>query len=126
VLRRRIAQNQYEEHPKHILPVTQIELFNKFKEEHNKLKFLSIHLCNKNHGLLDPSLFVTHVVIIIMWSLSCITTLFWILVKLYGQIHLLLPQFMFLYLKFYVKEKMMIYFTKKNVLVERNVIVVEI
>jgi hypothetical protein len=53
-------------------------------------------------------------------------TLFWILVKLYGQIDLLLPQFMLLYHKFYVKEKMMIYFTKKNVLVEINVIVVEI
>jgi hypothetical protein len=53
-------------------------------------------------------------------------TLFGILVKLYGQVHLLLPHSMFLYMKFYVKEKMMIYFTKNNVLVERNVIVVEI
>jgi hypothetical protein len=106
--------------------MTQIELFNKFKEEHKEVKFLSIHLCNKNHGLLDPSLSMTRVVVIIMWSLSCITTLFWILVKNYGQIHLLLPQFMFLYLEFYVKEKMMIYFTKINVLVEKNVIVVEI
>ena len=35
VLHRRIAPNQYEEHPKHILPMTQIELFNKFKEEKN-------------------------------------------------------------------------------------------
>jgi hypothetical protein len=33
VLQRRIVQKQYEEHPKHILPMTQIELFNKFKEE---------------------------------------------------------------------------------------------
>jgi hypothetical protein len=38
VLRRRIARNQYEEHPKHILPMTQIELFNKFKEEHKEVK----------------------------------------------------------------------------------------
>ena len=38
VLRRRIARNKYEEHPKHILPMTQIELFNKFKEEHKEVK----------------------------------------------------------------------------------------
>jgi hypothetical protein len=31
VLHQRIARNQYEEHTKHILPMTQIELFNKFK-----------------------------------------------------------------------------------------------
>jgi hypothetical protein len=38
VLRRRIARNQYEEHLKHIFPMTQIELFNKFKEEHKEVK----------------------------------------------------------------------------------------
>jgi hypothetical protein len=48
------------------------------------------------------------------------------LVKLYGQAHLLLPHSVLLYLKLYVKEKVMDYFTKKSVLVERNVIVVEI
>jgi hypothetical protein len=68
---------------------------------------------------------VTLVVVVIMSNLSFIMTLFWILVKLYGQGHLLLSHSLFLYLKFYVKEKMMIYFTKKIVLVERNVIVVE-
>ena len=103
---------KYEEHPKHILPMTQIELFNKFKEEHKEVKLFINTIVHKNHGLLDPSLFVT-LVVIIMWNLSCITTLFWILVKLYGQVHLLLPHSVFLYLKFYVKEKMMIYFTKK-------------
>jgi hypothetical protein len=51
------------------------------KKSTKKLKFPSIHLCNKNHGLLDPSQFVTLVVVVIMWNLSCITTLFWILVK---------------------------------------------
>jgi hypothetical protein len=39
VLRRRIARKQYEEHPKHILSMTQIELFNKFKEEHKEVNF---------------------------------------------------------------------------------------
>jgi hypothetical protein len=38
VLCQRIAGNQYEEHPKHILPMTQKELFNKFKEEHKEVK----------------------------------------------------------------------------------------
>jgi hypothetical protein len=38
VLQQIIAQKQYEEHPKHILPMTQIELFNKFKEEHKEVK----------------------------------------------------------------------------------------
>jgi hypothetical protein len=69
---------------------------------------------------------MTLVVVIIMWNLSYIMTLFLILVNLYGQVHLLLPHSLLLYLKFYVKEKVMNYFTKTNVLVERNVIVVEI
>jgi hypothetical protein len=38
VLRQIIAQKQYEEHPKHIFPMTPIELFNKFKEEHKEVK----------------------------------------------------------------------------------------
>ena len=50
VLRRRIARNQYEEHPKHILPMTQIELFNKFKEEHKEVK-ISINTFNGPHLL---------------------------------------------------------------------------
>jgi hypothetical protein len=33
--------------------------------------------------------------------------------KIYGQVHLLLPHSVLLYLKFYVKEKVMNYFTKK-------------
>ena len=33
VMQRRIARNQYEEHEKYFLETTQIELFNKFKEE---------------------------------------------------------------------------------------------
>jgi hypothetical protein len=37
VLQWRIARKQYEEHPKHIFPMTQIELFNKFKEEHKEV-----------------------------------------------------------------------------------------
>ena len=106
--------------------MTQLELFNKFKKEHKELKIFINTFVQQNHGLLDPSLFVTLVVVIIMWNLSCITTLFLILVKLYGRVHLLLPHSVLLYLKFYVKEKVMNYFTKKNVLVERNVIVVEV
>jgi hypothetical protein len=38
VLQRRIARKQYEEHPKHRLSMTQIELFNKFKEKHKEVK----------------------------------------------------------------------------------------
>ena len=76
--------------------------------------------------LLDPSLFVTLVVVVIMWNLIYIMTLFLILVKRYGQVHLLVTHFMLLYLKLFVKENVMNYFTQKNVLVERNVIVEEI
>ena len=36
VIRRRISRNQYESHPKHILEMTQIELFNKYKDEHKE------------------------------------------------------------------------------------------
>ena len=42
VIRRRISQNQYEIHPKHILEMTQIQLFNKFKDEHREVN-LSIN-----------------------------------------------------------------------------------
>ena len=35
---RRITWNQYEEHAKHILDTTQIELFNKFKEENHEIR----------------------------------------------------------------------------------------
>jgi hypothetical protein len=38
LLHRTIARNQYEEHPKHIFLMTQIDLFNKFKEEHKEVK----------------------------------------------------------------------------------------
>jgi len=69
---------------------------------------------------------MTHVVVVIMWNLSYITTLFFILVKRFWQIHLILPQSMPLYPKFYVKDKVMNYFTKKTMLVERNAITVEI
>jgi hypothetical protein len=69
---------------------------------------------------------MTLVVVVIMWNLSYITTHFLILVKLYGQVNLLLPHFVLLYLKFYVKEKVMNYFSKKNEFVEINVIVLEI
>ena len=37
VMRRRITRNQYEEHEKHFLETTQIELFNKFKEENREI-----------------------------------------------------------------------------------------
>ena len=37
VMRRRIARNQYEEHEKHLLETTQIELFNNFKEKNRQI-----------------------------------------------------------------------------------------
>ena len=36
-MRRRITRNQYEEHEKYLLKTTQIELFNKFKEENRQI-----------------------------------------------------------------------------------------
>ena len=37
VIRCRISRNKYEIYPKHILEMTQIQLFNKFKDEHSQL-----------------------------------------------------------------------------------------
>ena len=37
VMRRIITRNQYEEHTKHFLDTTQIEFFNKFKEEYREI-----------------------------------------------------------------------------------------
>jgi hypothetical protein len=105
--------------------MTQIELFNKFKEEHKEVK-ISINTFVQQKPwfvrpitVRDSCCFHYHVEFELYYD-----TFF--LVKIYGQVHLLLPHSMLLYLKFYVKEKVMIYFTKKNVLVERNVIIVEI
>ena len=105
--------------------MTQIQLFNKFKDEHRELNFQSIHLYNKSHGMLDLSLFMTHVVVAIIFSLNYITTHSFDLVKHFGRIHIL-PQIVLLYLKFYLKEIVMTFFTTKYVSVERNVIIVEI
>ena len=51
VMRRIIARNQYEEHEKHFLETTQIELFNKFKEENREIDVLISALCHKNRGM---------------------------------------------------------------------------
>ena len=83
-------------------------------------------LCNKNHGMSNLSLYATLVVVIITWNFSYIMTHFLILVIFFGMIHLLLPLSMISYLKFYVKDKAMIYFKKINVLVVKNVMIVEI
>ena len=42
VIQHRISRNQYEIHPKYILEMIQIQLFNKFKDEHREVN-LSIN-----------------------------------------------------------------------------------
>ena len=59
----------------------------------------SLHLCNKNDGMLDLLLYETHVVVVIMCNFNYITTHFLNLVKCFGQIHHLHPQYMNSYLK---------------------------
>lgn len=86
----------------------------------------SINFCNKNHGMLNLSLYVTFVAIVIMWNFNYIMTPSLILVKHFGKNHLLLPLSIVSYPKFYVQEKVMNYFTKRNVLMVKNVIIVEI
>ena len=86
----------------------------------------SVLLCNKNHGMLNLSFYVTLVVVFIMWNFSYIMTYFLILVKHFGKINLLLPLSMISYLNFYVQEKTMNCFTKRNVLVVKNAIIMEI
>ena len=51
VIRRRITQNQYEEHPKHFLDTTQIELFNKFKEQNREICVSISAFVQRNHGM---------------------------------------------------------------------------
>ena len=69
---------------------------------------------NRSHGMLDLSLFMTHVVVAIMLSLNYIMTHFFSLVKHFGRIHLL-PQFVLLYLKLYVKESHENFYNKRCV-----------
>ena len=76
--------------------------------------------------MLNLSLYVTLVVVVIMWNFSYIMTHSLILIKHFGKIQLLFPLSMISYLKLYVEEKAMNYFTKRNVLVVKNVIIVEI
>ena len=42
MIHQRLSRNEYETHAKHILEMTQIQLFNKFKDEHSELN-LSIN-----------------------------------------------------------------------------------
>ena len=74
-----------------------------------------VHLCNKNHGVLNLSLSMTLVVVVVMCILSYIMKLELILVKCFGKIHHLLPQSVISYPKFYVKEKVMNFLPKKCV-----------
>jgi hypothetical protein len=126
LLCQRIERNQYEEHPKHIFPMTQIELFNKFKEEHKEVKIFINTFVQQKPWFVRP---------ITAHDKCCCH--YHVEFELYYDTFLdfhktLCPgspppsTVRVLYLKFYVKEKMMIYFTKNKVLVERNVIIVEI
>ena len=125
VLRRRITLEHYEEYPKHIFPMTQIELFKKFKEENKEVKIsintsvqqkpwfvrpISVHDTCCCHYHVEFELYYDTFLDFgkNLWASSPPSTL------------------CALYLKLYVKEKVMNYFTKTNVLVEINVIVVEI
>jgi hypothetical protein len=54
VLRGRIARKKYEEHPKHIFPMTQIKLFNKFKEEHKEVKISINTFVQQKPGFVRP------------------------------------------------------------------------
>ena len=83
-------------------------------------------LCNKNHGMLNLSLYETLVVVVIMWNFSDIMTHSLILIQVSGETHPLFPLSMISYLKFYVQEKAMNYLTKRNMLVVKNVIIAEI
>ena len=105
--------------------MTQIELFNKFKDEHKEvIASINTFVQQKPWFVRPRSLFVTHVVVAIMFNLNYFMRHSFGLVKHFGQIHLL-PQFVLLYLKFYVKEIVTRHFTTKNVSVERNAIIVE-
>ena len=86
----------------------------------------SLHLCNKNHGMLDLLLYMTHVVVVIMSNFNYITTRFLNLVKCFRQIYHLRPQYVNSYLKLYVREITMKYFIIRNVSMENIVMVVEI
>ena len=106
--------------------MTQIGLVNMFKEGHNEVNMSINTFVQQKPWYVKPITICDtcdchyHVDFELYYDTSLI------LVKRFGQIHLLLPQSMISYPKFYVKEKVMNYFTKKNVLVERNVMIVEI
>ena len=72
----------------------------------------SLHLCNKSHSMLDLLLYVTHVFVVIMCNFNYIMTCFLNLVKCFGQIHHLHPQYVNSYLKPYVREITMKYFIR--------------
>ena len=105
--------------------MTQIQLFNKFKDEHREVN-LSINTTIQHKPwyvrpitIRDTCCFRYHVEFELYYDT------FLRFGKTFGRIHFL-PQFVLLYLKFYVKEIVTRYFTTKDMLVERNVIIVEI
>ena len=126
VLQQRTTPNQYELHEKHILAINQLELFNKFKEEHSEVNMSFTTFVQQNPWYVRPISVRDTSVVGIMWNLSYIMTLFLILGKHTVQVHLLFPQFVLSYPKTYVNEKIMRYFVVKNVLVGINVLIMDI
>jgi hypothetical protein len=104
--------------------MTKIELFNKFKQEHKKVKISINTFVQLKPWFVRPIIFHDTCCCCYHVEFELYYNNFLYFGKNYGQVHVLLPHSMLLYMKFYVKEKVMNYFTKKNVLVERNVIVV--
>ena len=73
------------------MEMTQVQLFNKFKEDHRGINMSITTFVQQNHGMLDLLLYMTHVVVVIMSNFNYITTRFLNLVNFFGQIHHLRP-----------------------------------
>ena len=108
------------------MEMTQVELFNKFKEDHRGINMSITTFVQKKPWYVRPITIRAHVVVVIMCNFNYIMTCFLNLVKCFGQIHHLHPQYVNSYLKLYVREIAMKYFIIRNVSMENIIMVVEI
>jgi hypothetical protein len=106
--------------------MTQVELFNKFKESHHDIDIPINTFVKLKPWYVRPITIHDMCCCHYHVEFELYYDTFLDFGKTFWKIHLLLPQFMLSYPKFYVKEKVMSYFTTNNVLVERNAIIVEI
>ena len=108
------------------METTEIDLLNKFKEENHEINVSISAFVQKKPWYVRPIIVHDTCFCRCHVEFQLYYDTFLNFGRKFGKIHLFLPLSVISYLKFYVEEKAMNYFMKKNVLVVENVMIVEI